>query len=769
MNKKRTLSLMLAAGLIVAQSPVMTKAAEFSAAKETAKEISVIQGKTTSSTSIESTTSTTTAETTTDTSKQLETVLKLVKSKIKIPDTYSIFEYNYQDKTAYSKSAWNFNWYTKDYKKSIYISSDDSGNIQYFSKEDNSKGNSSPKYTSAELKDKAESFIKTATPSVYSKLKFSDVSYSGVYSGYYLYSYERLENGIPMPDNSINVGVDAVTGEVKYFSAEWLYDIQIPEYKSTLSEKEAAAKIGDNIKMQLMYLDRFDTDKAGKTTVSAYLVYAPDLSYIAVDAKSGKIYTTKNLWLTTTNQEYSTADTAFSSGAKLDTGEAILTEAEQKKIEESNQLISKDKALSIITNNKSLLLDSNAKSITSTLNEANINYYNDDEKRYVWNITFTDPTEPDYKTGDIYRPYTYATVDAKTGEILSFYASVEDYYSISDSGKKVTTKTKYTEEACQKIFETFAKTQNADRFQQVTLSNVDNNYILNIIDEKEIPGGFQFNYNRVNEGVEYSSNYINGAVDGVTGKITSYGYSWFDNVKFESPKNVISAAKAFDAYISFEGFDLVYEINTINTYDTSTTNSTLYYDYADAYSVEEEVRLVYRTAINPIYVSPFTGKQLDSQGEVYTKDATSYKYTDISGHSFEKSIQILSDMGAGFKGGNFDPDKAITNSEFQSLYNAVCYRNTDYELVGSSPLTREKAAYFAIQSLDLDYIAKLNGIFKLNAADESSISTTYYNYVALANGLGILTMDSNNNFKPTAYLTRAEAADMILKLLAVNN
>lgn len=55
--------------------------------------------------------------------------------------------------------------------------------------------------------------------------------------------------------------------------------------------------------MKLSYQNAYETDDKGNTTIKAFLVYSPELSYASVDAKTGEIYTTQNQWVNTTENQ----------------------------------------------------------------------------------------------------------------------------------------------------------------------------------------------------------------------------------------------------------------------------------------------------------------------------------------------------------------------------------------------------------------------------------------------------------------------------------
>jgi len=697
------------------------------------------------------------------TQADLERIITAVKSKIKIPTQLSQFDYNFSAESSYSSAIWNLNWSNADNTKQINVQSDQNGNILYYYSNNSNGGNYVPKYLKLELKAEAKQFIKKIAPDIFGSIEYVRAESQGTNSGQYLYQFQRVENGIPMPDNMITVGVNFETGNVVSYSASWLYDVKIPSAEVKVTEKEATEKIGKKVTMKLAYQNAYTTDKDGNTTVKAFLVYSPDQTYIAVDAKTGEVYTTQNEWIEKTSN--STAVNAET--ASKDT--AGFTQEEILKVEELAGLISREEAIKSVTDNKSLLLDKNLKSISAKLYKQDDTFSVGEKTKYVWNINLSDPREIVNDSGDTYRAYASATVDAQTGKLISYNSSVKDYYNMSKAEWE-TVKVKFSSEQGQKVLEDFLKLQIPDLLKNSVLTDNKESYVIAYKDEKEVYGGYYYQYERVNEGINYSYNNIYGAVDGVTGKIYSYSYNWSENVKFESPKGIITAKQAFDSYISKDGFDLAYEINNIHTIDSTYATKEAYYDSSDAYSVNNEIRLVYRTDISPAYISPFTGKQLNYDGEEYSADENTYSYADIEGNDSARNIKLLADIGIGFSGEKFLPEQAITTKElgeFLSLANYY-YDTTKYKLKNdSSTVTRLVASKFIVQIMGYESIAKLKGIYNTAFKDQKQISDAYLGYVALAQGLNLITSDSNNKFNPNLKLTRAEAADVLIAMLSV--
>lgn len=697
------------------------------------------------------------------TDKELESIIKAVKAKLTIPKEMTKFDYYYNSQNAYSKAYWYLTWNNEDYSQGISVNVDQNENIISYNLSDNNNGMFTPKYLKSELQGVALDFIKQIAPQVADKIEFVKAESYGGYSGQYTYTFRRIENKVPMPDNMVSVGVNYETGKVTSYDLNWLFDVKIPSADVKITEKEAAEKLGKKVTMKLTYQNAYETDDNGNTTIKAFLVYSPDLSYASVDAKTGEVYTTQNEWVNTytkgTAKEEAAADTANGSA---------LSEEEIDKIKDLKGLISKEKAIKMVTGNSSLLMDKNLKSISARLSKYRDVYYitdnKDAEERYVWNIHFSDPREVDHEKGkDVYRAYANATVDAKTGKLISFNSSVKDSYYYGLEGKAIP-KIKYSKKQGQTILETFLKTQVPNLYNNAVLTANDGSYIIGYKGEKEIYGGYYYNYERVHEKIHYPYNGLYGAVDGITGKIYNFSYNWDEKVEFESPKNIISAEKAYEHYITNEAFNLLYEINNIH----SNNEQVKIQDNTDSYSVKNEIRLVYRNDLYPAYISPFTGKQLDYEGKEYTENTGKYSYTDIKGHKSEKNILLLAELGIGFEGGKFLPDQAITNKELIDFLNKLnYYYEKQYELKNnSSSLTRIEAAKFVVQVLGYDKVAQLKGIYNATFTDQNQISEANAGYAAIAYGFRLITTNERNEFRPNEKLTRGDAADMILNLLS---
>lgn len=693
----------------------------------------------------------------------LEAAILAVKKKITIPEAYSEFNYYYYNGGSVNTSSWNLSWRNPKTDGYIQVNCDENYNITYYSKYDYSeRATGVAKYLRKELIKAAEDFAKKLIPDAVNSLELVDTDFDGIYSGNYVYYFQRKNNNIPFPDNFITVWINSITGEPTSLSANWLYDVSVPGANAKLTKEEATKIIKENLKMKLVYRSNYYSiyDLKAPTSNKAFLVYEPTTSYISVDAKTGEVYLEKSQWIDTGLQneakEAAKADVAFGAA------NITLTEEEQEKIAELKNLITKDKAIKLVTDNQYLYIDKSLKSYTATLQQQN---NGNGDTSYVWYINFSSPGEAaDSKIVPVYYngAYAYATVDAKTGKILSFNSSVANNYDEVNQKWK-TVEIKYNKNESKKILENFLKTQIPDRFKNSVLVNESNDYIAYYKkDNVPVYGGYSYTYNRTNEGVEYADNSIYGSVDGITGKIYSYGSIWDNNITFESTKGAMTPEEALDYYLANEGYGLKYEVKT--TYEYSSADNTKgYYDLNSGNKVKYEIRLVYRPDVTPALISPFTGKQLNYDGTVYT-EVEPYTYKDVADLPENREILLLADINIGFEGDYFKPDQAITEKELQELMKkfGYGYNNTD---VSDKAVTKEKSMQIMIRNLGLENIAKLKDIYKAGFADDAAIGSEYYGAVALAKGLGLAKADASNMFLPKKEVTRLEAVKLIIDYL----
>ncbi len=579
--------------------------------------------------------------------------------------------------------------------------------------------------------------------------------YCSYYNSSYRYTFIRFENGVEMPDNYVMVAVNYNTGELSNADVSWLYDTKIPAATNLIGVDAAKEKIGELVDMQLQYRIGWEYETKnggyyGTGKEKVFLAYVPSDSYVAVNAKTGKIYQERSYW----DRGYDEAETAMAEDTadmKSASGGngyvATLSDAEIARIEDLENIITRDEAIAVIKDNKALLIDENLNTFTANLTN--------DEGKYYWSVSLRDARPVDYDSDDTYRAYAYATVAAEDGKIISFRSSVKGVYEYSDEEAE-NIKLKYSKKECKKIFEAFAKATDPEKFESVKLASAEKTEPVkyDYVKDKYTYGGYSFSYDRYYKDIPFYSNYVEGAVDRITGKIFNYYVNWYEG-ELPEPEGAISEKEAFDAYMSCDGFKLVYEIIT----DHNKNKDGIYVS-------KNSVRLVYSTNISPNFIDAFTAKQLDYNGGEYVASTGSYTYDDIADSTYERDILLLADMGVGVTGGKFRPNDVITKDEFAELAGMTgrLGGGVETEVKGKKKLTREAAAKEIVTILGYSQVAELD-IYKDLYKDSAKISKGYEGYAAIAGSLGLIEAKAGGNFKPTAGLTRGEAAKMLYMAL----
>ncbi|MCI6569526.1 MAG: S-layer homology domain-containing protein [Dysosmobacter sp.] len=172
----------------------------------------------------------------------------------------------------------------------------------------------------------------------------------------------------------------------------------------------------------------------------------------------------------------------------------------------------------------------------------------------------------------------------------------------------------------------------------------------------------------------------------------------------------------------------------------------------------------------------------------WTSEDQGITYDDLSGHWAGEKIGKLAKYGVGYTGGSFQPDKALTQLDLVALlastegylYDGTREGAADelYEYAISlgllrredradgRVLTRTETVRCILDAVGYGPIARLEGIFRTKFIDDASIPRADYGYVALAQGLGVVSGDTAGRFRPNASATRAQAAAMLCNLMS---
>lgn len=670
----------------------------------------------------------------------LAKVVTNVKKVLDIKDEYTNFNYEYHENYDFyqaSEMIWDLEWSNADYTNTLSVTCDDEGKIQYMNRHIGEEENTAPTQTVDELYDVAFGYIKKLNPEIANKLVKS-FAYGTLYSSSYYYGFNRIENGIEMPDNSVYVAVSYVSKQLTSYNIYWNYDIEIPAPKDLVSREKLIEGIDEAVDMKLQYCRNY-MDGNGDNT---FLAYVPTDSYLSFDAKTGKLLDNETAPAAANGMVEE--DEAMGTAGYYDTN--YLTDEEIAKISKLNDLISGDKAVSIVLNNDKLYHDAKATTINKTLAGMV-------DGEFVWDISFRDD-RPFDDSEDYFRAYESATVDAKTGEIRSYYSNIKGLYDYTEDELK-SLKINYSKKQCRKVLAAFIKSNTPELYAEAKFEGIIKSHPIkyNYVKDKYSYAGYYITFGRQHNGIYVEGDSITGSVDALTGKIYSYDSYWNKNTVFPETEIVLSEKEAFAKYVALDGLDLKYQL--VSAYDEN-------------YVFTTRCRLAYTTGMYPELIDPKTGKQLYYDGKEYEKQTNVFfEYSDIENSKYKRVAEILGSLNIGFSGSKLQASKVVTADEFREMLENIpavyTHYNAKAELTGT--VTREKAAKYIADRLELGAIAALD-IYKISYADAADISKDCKGSVAIMSGLGIMKEVVDNKFNPQHGLTRGEALEIAYKLIS---
>lgn len=667
----------------------------------------------------------------------MKEALTKVKQRITVPDELSEFEYSTQ-KTNGTK-GFSFTWHTPDgtdeYRALMVSIVGDI--ITSYTMEDKftyqSEDPSLAKLSESEILKKGKEYLKQLNPSIADKVKYeiNNIQLSGKTAQI---SFVRYENGIAVKNNGGVVAIDKNTGKLIRMSLGWYGNgsFKNPDGVKTKSEiRDAYRKM-----CTLTPYYRISTDYKEKKK-TARIVYVPS-STDEIDAFTGKYST---IWDDMEAAKGTTLDwiefhmmnaAAGVDEAAYDSDAGVaFTEAELKRIQQDNNLITADKAFEMLKKDK----------FAAVTDDYEIKSYNiSSDKNFYDKETFTLRIELSIKsTATNFKGYKNISVklNAETGEIL--YLS---RYSYSGGSRP-----KLNEAAAKKTADSVANTYAKSIIGEHKYSSSDS-YESYTGGSERYAVSKSFTYNRYVNGIQVTGDRIRITVDS-DGVVSGYDVQYTDDVKFPSASDILTTDKAFDKLFKQLDFDYYYDgwitkDGKVNTY------------------------LLYK--IDNFTLNAKTGRLCSYLGEAVENNISpsEVKYTDIKGIPQEKAILEMKKYGVVLTyDSKFEPEKNITEEEFTNFIKSALdkyiwlYSNGgEREGKANDALTRETAAVIFTKLYDRnDDISKLKGIFKTPYSDVKS-SDENVGAIAIAYAKGFFDKGSGK-FNGSKKINRAEAVQLV--------
>ncbi len=692
--------------------------------------------------------------------KGMESVLKIVKSRITIPSDYS--EFTYSVNSYNGTTRWEFSWSKKGStdKGPYSVTADSNGNILSYNHYINNNYNERklPKISKDTARATAEAFIKKIYPDIYSKLKYIPNSQIVISSDYSL-SFTRVQDGVLVPDNNVNININSNTGEVTNCYCNWTDGLVFPAAKDIKSLKEAQEIYKDKIGLRLVYDWNGDAENP-----KIFAKYTPKFTFPTyIDAVTGE--------LTTLNQYvyYGGMSGAYDEKMKMskeynrDVG--ALTPEEIRSVEEVSKLKSQSEA-------EKIARDFSELGLTSEFSLTNSNLIKDWSigRNYVWNMNF-DKQATDASKGGV---SVSVSINASTGEIINF----NRYYYHNENEKSA-----YDKTAAKNIVDNFVKSFKSEKYNDLIYDDTadKNDYLIKM--GKQETDSYSFIYYRKVNGIPFLGNKIQVTFDAIKGKITYFTMNWSDT-KFPSIDKVLPVEKVYDKLFSNIGLELEYRFD----YSDNSQDSAKVVKRPDTASTPK-IKLVYALKQDkPASFDANTGNIINYDGEPY-KEIADIAYTDIKGNFAEQQIKTLASCGIYLEGTQFKPNDKITQLDFLTLLaKTLDYYGTftndskaiddlyyflinrgivkESEKAPSSNITRIAAAKFFVRAMGYEKVAEIKGIYKTVFRDADKLGNNL-GYAAIVQGFNIMNGIGSGiiSFLPDQKMSRAEAAVAIYNYL----
>ncbi|WP_433944071.1 YcdB/YcdC domain-containing protein [Paenibacillus sp. SN-8-1] len=571
----------------------------------------------------------------------------------------------------------------------------------------------------------------------------------------YYFNFKVPVNGLYSDFESVQVGVN-YNGEVTVYNRSKAYAVY-PSPKPAITLESAEQKFKDSFDVELSYIpDRLDS----RETTKYFLGYLPvDRSMNSIDAVTGK----------QTEPQVGSVQ-SIQKAEDVPSGGSNFTPSKEA-IQDGDEALERIKSFIPIP-----------PEFTTEYKQLSRRWNNPNQK--VWNISLRDKAANGVPDEGI-----NAEVEASTGQIVSF-----GYYIYNSPAKEYKPKGKIlnSKEAKEKALQIVKKlVPNAASEYKLT-STIDR-------DSKVSTSTYQYSFKRYIHGIPVMNDSIDLSLSS-DGVIRSFSAGTQANAAvFPDGKPVVSQAEAKNNYLNDWKMELKYErLGGINLSDGSLSPVSVKLVYGPV-PKSSELGNGYM-AFTPI--DAITGKSREiyvPYGGVKAKEAA-----DIKGHPLEKSLVeavqyrvLLPDDN-----GLVLPNEQITQGEWINMAARAVYPDYGYNYaLDDSPiagvkvdspyyqglqvfinnnwltvdpdpshtltldvkLTRDQLAKYLVEMLQYNKLAQFyNQPTDLGGASDAS-SITNKGAAAIALKLKLLDL-KDGKFAPDALVTRAEAADVLVRL-----
>ena len=694
-----------------------------------------------------------------DSAARLAAVTAKVKAALAL-DTAQYKDFNGQLTEGELTPTWRLSWSGED--GSLEITAAESGKILSYYRHDADEDRDDtplalPKSDPAKAKTAANAFLKQVLDSTETaRLDPADKTAALRQTRYY-FRGSVLLNGCPSPLRfSLTVrSSDYAVTQFHRDSVEEGFIGGIPTASFQMKQSAAEPLLQDTLSLRLEYV----LDEGKDTAVLRYLPNQIHSFY--VDDTTGKLVDLTQLYEDLDQRSNSSADKEFSeTGPSEDAGGSGLTQAEQLGADKLKGTLSKEALDQKARAVSQLGLDSYTLA-SASYREEQVN----GASMIVARLSYAKRVEQETQR-------RWVTLDAKTGALIAVSSSGH----WNDGAVK-----KVDEDTARKTAEAFLEAQQKERFAQCE-SYTDFSAFQR---ENGRYGTWSFQYARKEKGYFFANDQLSVGVDVTDGSVSAYSQSWTEQVKFDSDGGIISEEEAVSAY--FKTFQITKGYVAVpQKLDLSDP------DYAPlgemGYTALNALKLGWQLTASETNVTGIdakTGKPVTWTAE----ESGSLQYSDLAGSQAEDAAKTLAKYGIGYAGGEFRPDKELTQLDLVALLASSQGVLIDPDNLSDGDADRAyRAAYSmgalqrsqrkdsqALSRMDLIKVlldaggfgpaAQLQGIYRTDFSDQKDIPKNMLGYAALAQAMKVAQPDGKDCLNPGQSATRGDAAVMLLAFM----
>lgn len=688
----------------------------------------------------------------------MKQALTYVKQRIDIPK--ELTEFSYRTSTEQNKTRYTFTWSDKE-GKGEYIQVSIVGKViksvnKWRNYDEDEWKTSFAKLSDEKILEAAKKYINELNPSIADRISIEpdDTLSITLWGPNATLGFHRVENGIPVYNQSGTVTVNKNTGELMYYYLNWVNGATFSDAKDAISVKDAQKSFKKLFPLEKVYTLEYDWENDK---------YTPHLIYRQTSSGQINAFT----------GELSTFDDYKSYGGDAGDDDAVAMETDDADVDANPHTGASNKAVTFSTEELEKLEKENslikAEDAIKDLRKMGVFYippesditsqncsYNEQLGAYIRNVTFRGTTdryvdidgtvEVPLDISEKQKSYTFYgnfAINAETGELLNFYCGAPDVGTNMDEKTYISKANSVMEKLIGDKWGANFKEMEAV-WKNATYSKYDPETGKPIGEPRYT--SMDLRSNRVANGILCVDESAS-LTFGNNGFVTSYRLNYHDDIEYPAPDKIITVNKAYSSYFKQVELGLRYRC----AYDTQNKKvvSALVYD-----------------ATPRLNIDAFSGKLTYANGAEYDPVQETGEYTDLENSKYKDIAEKLKKYGIVLMDSDnkLNENETITAADFRLLMNYMSIGGYDNSIKDDTKLTRRVAAYMLVAGKYGKELPEMTDIYKSKFSDVKD-GSKYVGYIMIADASGLLP-GNGTKYSPKAALTRGAALKMVYDYLS---